>query len=183
MQSSNRSNYNAIFAAGLTAALRDRDAAYPASKNEQNPVKTTSTTTANDMYVLHFPMFINSPANLLGNHSKFKSFQLHCNRCSSANGGYARSWCSLSSFKNEQKSGQNNFDNNCQRLAFSDVHKLTRQTAWQSSSNRSNYIAIAAAVPTVALRDRDAAYPASKMNKIRSKQLRQLSTSCSFRCS
>jgi hypothetical protein len=33
------------------------------------------------------------------------------------------------------------------------------------SSNHSNYIAIDAAVPTAAMRDRDAAYPASKKQK------------------
>ena len=82
---------------------------------------------------LHFPMF--KPAKLLGNHAKFKSVQLQCHLCGRTNGGFARSWCSVSSFKKWTKSGQNNFNNNCQRhvrLAFSDVHKFTCQSAWQS---------------------------------------------------
>jgi len=39
------------------------------------------------------------------------------------------------------------------------------------SSNRPNCNAIAVAIPIEALRDRDAAYPASKTNKIRPEQL------------
>ena len=46
------------------------------------------------------------------------------------------------------------------------------------SANCSNCNAIAAAIPTAALRDRDAACPSSKMNKIRLEQHQQQPTTC-----
>jgi len=79
---------------------------------------------------------------------------------------YQRQLCEiviqLIQLQKRTKSIQNNFNNNNRLLAFISVHNPRNCMTKSKVQTRSNCNAIASTIPTAALRDRDAAYSASK---------------------